>query len=85
MKLKKYWKQGEKKYMFENNIVQKRLLKRKQIMDDFEKAKNDGIDWKVRQLESKLYMFNRKHYPNVFWNSAEKGTYRKPKEKKVLV
>lgn len=71
--------------MFENNIVQKRLLKRKQIMDDLEKAKNDGIDWKVRQLESKLYTFNKKHYPNVFWNSAEKGTHRKPKEKKVLV
>ena len=70
--------------MFENNIVQKRLLKRKQIMDDLEKAKNDGIDWKVRQLESKLYMFNRKHYPNVFWNSAEKGTYRNQKKRRCL-
>lgn len=71
--------------MFENNRVEKRLLKRKFIMDSLEKAKEEGISWKINQLESKLYEFNRKHYPNVFWNSAEKGTYRKPKEKKVLV
>lgn len=68
--------------MFGNNIVQKRLLKRKKMMDDLEQAKKDGLDWKVRQLESKLYMFNKKYYPDVFWNSTEKGTYKKPKEKK---
>ena len=71
--------------MFENNRVEKRLLKRKSIMDSLEKAKEEGISWKINQLESKLYEFNKKHYPNVFWNSVEKGTYRKPKEKKVLV
>ena len=65
--------------MFENNIVQKRLLKRKQIMDDLEKAKNDGIDWKIKQSESKLACFDRKYYPNILWDST-KGTYRKPKE-----
>ena len=69
--------------MFENNRTEKRLLKRKSIMDALEKAKEEGIAWKVNQLESKLYEFNRKYYPNVVWNSAEKGTYRKPKEVKA--
>ena len=52
-------------------------------MDSLEKAKEEGISWKINQLESKLYEFNRKYYPNVFWNSAEKGTYKKPKEVKA--
>lgn len=69
--------------MFENNRTEKRLLKRKSIMDELEKAKEEGITWKINQLEAKLYEFNRKYYPNVFWNSAEKGTYRKPKEVKA--
>jgi len=68
--------------MFENNIVQKRLMKRKSYMDELEKAKEAGNDWKIRQLEGKIYEFNRKHYPNVFWNSLEKGTYIKPKEER---
>lgn len=75
--------------MFENNIVQKRVLKRKKMMDDLEQAKKDGKDWKVRQLEGKIALFNKKYYPENVWNSSEKGTYRKPKtekiEKKVLV
>lgn len=66
--------------MFSNNLTEKRLLKRKSIMDLLEKAKEEGISWKINQLESKLYEFNKKHYPNVFWNSSEKGTYVKPKE-----
>lgn len=66
--------------MFSNNLTEKRLLKRKSIMDSLEKAKEEGISWKINQLESKLYEFNKKHYPNVFWNSSEKGTYVKPKE-----
>lgn len=66
--------------MFENNIVQKRLLKRKELMDNLEKAKEENNSWKVNQLESKLYEFNRKHYPKIFWNSSEKGTYIKLKE-----
>lgn len=69
--------------MFENNRTEKRLLKRKSIMDAIEKAKEEGITWKVNQLESKLYDFNRKYYPNIIWNSPEKGTYRKPKEVKA--
>lgn len=70
--------------MFENNIVQKRLMKRQSYMNALEKAKEEGNEWKVRQLEGKIYEFNRKHYPNIFWNSSEKGTYRKPKERKEL-
>ena len=54
--------------MFENNRTE---------------AKEEGITWKINQLEAKLYEFNRKYYPNVFWNSAEKGTYKKPKEVKA--
>lgn len=65
--------------MLGNNIVQKRLLKRKKIMDDLEEAKKQNIDWKIRQLESKLFMFNLRNYPNVFWDSSN-GTYIKEKE-----
>ena len=68
--------------MFENNIVQKRLMQRKSYMDELEKAKEVGNDWEIRQLEGKIYEFNRKHYPNVFWNSSEKGTYIKLKKER---
>ena len=49
--------------MFENNRVEKRLLKRKSIMDSLEKAKEEGISWKINQLESllnegKKYLFD---------------------------
>ena len=67
--------------MFENNITQRRLLKRKSIMDEIEKAKEEQVMWKVNQLESKLYDLNQKYFPNVFWNSNEKGTYRKEESK----
>lgn len=52
--------------MFENNIVQKRLLKRKGLMDNLEKAKEENNSWKINQLESKLYEFNKKYYPTIF-------------------
>lgn len=66
--------------MFGNNIAEKRLLKRKALMDALEEAKKENIEWKIKQLESKLYLFNSKYYPNIFWNSAEKGIYRKEVE-----
>ena len=69
--------------MFGNNETERRLLKRKEIMDALERAKKEGITWKVNQLESKLYKFNREYYPNIFWNSKEKGTYKKPEEVKA--
>lgn len=69
--------------MFENNETQRRLLKRKAIMDELEQAKKDGNTWKANQLETKLYEFNRRFYPNVVWDSSEKGTYRKSKEVKA--
>lgn len=66
--------------MFENNVVEKRLMKRKKIMDDLEKAKEEGNSWKMNQLENKLYEFNRKKYPKYLWKSFEAGTYKKSVE-----
>lgn len=65
--------------MFENTIAYKRMMKRKLLTEAVEKAKEEGIDWKIRQSESKLVYFDKKYYPKVLWDSA-KGTYRKPKE-----
>lgn len=65
--------------MFENTIAYKRMMKRELLVEAVEKAKEEGIDWKIRQSESKLACFDRKYYPKVLWDSA-KGTYRKPKE-----
>ena len=56
----------------------------------FPQDKEDTDYEKIRYLtgsrlvntEGKIYEFNRKHYPNVFWNSSEKGTYIKPKEER---
>lgn len=63
--------------MFENTKAYKRILKKKALLDALAKASEEGKDWKVRQLESKLTCFDRKYYPKVFWDSS-KGTYRKP-------
>ena len=65
--------------MFENTAAHKRVLKKKVLLDALAKASEEGNDWKVRQLESKIACFDRKYYPNVFWDSS-KGTYHKPKE-----
>ena len=65
--------------MFENTIAYKRIMKRKLLAEAVEKAKEEGIDWKIKQSESKLACFDRKYYPKVLWDSA-KGTYRKSKE-----
>lgn len=62
--------------MFENTIAYKRIMKRKLLAEAVEKAKEEGIDWKIRQSESKLVCFDRKYHPNVLWDST-KGTYRK--------
>ena len=65
--------------MFENTVAYKRIMKRKLLAEAVEKAKEEGIDWKIRQSESKLACFDRKYYSKVLWDSA-KGTYHKPKE-----
>lgn len=65
--------------MFENTIAYKRIMKRKLLAEAVEKAKEEGIDWKIKQSESKLACFDRKYYPNILWDST-KGTYHKPKE-----
>lgn len=69
--------------MFENNRAEVKLLKKQKIMDAIDIAKKEGKEWKVKQLESKLYIFNKKNYPNILWNSSEKGTYKKPKKEVV--
>ena len=69
--------------MFENTIAYKRIMKRKLLTEAVEKAKEEGIDWKVRQLEGKIACFDRKYYPKVFWDSS-KGTYRKPKKERNM-
>ena len=65
--------------MFENTVAYKHIMKRKLLAEAVEKAKEEGIDWKIRQSESKLAYFDRKYYPNILWNST-KGAYHKPKE-----
>lgn len=64
--------------MFENSLTYKRTMKRKAYMDALEQAKTDGKDWKVKQLESKLSIMNKKYFTTPFWDSSSKGTYRKP-------
>lgn len=62
--------------MFENTIAQKRLLRKKKLLDELEKAKNDNNEWKINQLEMKIKNFEKKYYPNVLWDSS-KGSYVK--------
>lgn len=64
--------------MFENTIAYKRIMKRKLLAESVEKAKEEGIDWKIRQSESRLACFDRKYYPKALWDGT-KGTYHKPK------
>ena len=64
--------------MFENTIAYKRIMKRKLLAEAVEKAKEEGIDWKIRQSESRLACFDKKCYPKVLWDGT-KGTYHKPK------
>ena len=47
--------------MFENTIAYKRIMKRKLLAEAVEKAKEEGIDWKIRQSEGKLVCFDRKY------------------------
>lgn len=68
--------------MFENTIAKKRMEKKNNLLNEIEKAKEEGNDWKLRQLEGKLADFNAKKYPTVFWDTMQKGTYKKPKEEK---
>ena len=65
--------------MFENTIAYKRIMKRKLLAEAVEKAKEEGIDWKIRQSEGKLACFDRKYYPKIL-RARAKGTYHKPKE-----
>lgn len=67
--------------MFENTNTHKRMMKKEVLLQAVEKAREEGIDWKIRQLEGKLACLNRKYYPNKVWDSSN-GTYRKSKENK---
>lgn len=62
--------------MFENNIIFKRLIKRKNLQDALDKAREEGLTWKINQLESKIHALNSKYYPTTKWDSS-KGTYKK--------
>lgn len=53
--------------MFDNTLTYKRMLKKQYYQDEIKKAQEDGKDWKVKQLESKLKMFERKYYPNIYY------------------
>jgi len=65
--------------MIENTVAYRRVLKKKNLLDALAKANEDGIDWKIKQLEGKIAYFDRKYYPKVFWDSS-KGTYHKQAE-----
>lgn len=67
--------------MFENTNIHKRIMKKEALLQAVEKAREEGVDWKIRQAESKLAIFEKKNYPNIVWDSA-KGTYNKNKENK---
>jgi len=67
--------------MFENTLAFKHSLKKNKLLDQLEKAKDAGKDWLVKQIEEKLDILNKKYYSNVFWNSAELGTYKKEENK----
>lgn len=53
--------------MFDNTLAYKRMLKKQHYQDEIKKAQEDGKDWKVKQLESKLKMFERKYYPDIYY------------------
>lgn len=67
--------------MFENTLAFRHSLKKNKLLEQLEKAKDAGKDWLVKQIEEKLDILNKKYYPNVFWNSAELGTYKKEENK----
>lgn len=63
--------------MIENTIAYKRTLKKENLLKQLEDAKKSNKDGLVRQLESKIALLERKWHPTVFWDSYNKGAYRK--------
>lgn len=56
--------------------------------EKFEKMKKEQEElpeghYKKKQLAYKMLELSKKISPKVFWNSSEKGTYRKPKKEKA--
>ena len=45
-----------------------------------QRLSEDIFDWEKNQIEQKLYKLKKKYKPNIFHDSSEKGTYKKPKE-----
>ena len=66
--------------MFENTLAHKRALKKGKMLEELSNATKENKDWKAKQLEGKIFCFDKKHYPKIIWNSNN-GTYRKKKEK----
>lgn len=60
--------------MFGESIISKRVEKKNKLLLQLEEAKAQKKDWKVKQIESKIYDFEKKYYPKVLFSG---GTYRK--------
>lgn len=59
--------------------------KRKEKFERMKKEQEELPEghYKKKQLAYKMLALSKKISPNVFWNSSEKGTYRKSKEEKA--
>lgn len=68
--------------MFGNTIAYRRMLKKDKLNKELTEAQENKNDWKIKQIEAKIAMFNIKNYPKLFWDSNQKGTYIK-KESEV--
>lgn len=58
------------------NLLFAKVKRKKETLEN-EYANATG--YKKRQLLTKLYEWNNKYFPKVFWDSKAKGTYRKKK------
>lgn len=66
--------------MFEKSNIYRYVLKKNKLINDLEEAKKEKKDYKIKQIENKIEVLNKKHSPKIIWG-GEKGTYKK-KEKK---
>ena len=58
------------------------LAKIKRKKEELENEYANATGYKKNQISTKLYDLNRKYFPKLFWNSKEKGMYRKKKNGK---
>lgn len=67
--------------MFDNTLAAKRMLKKNSLIEALSLAEKENNEWKKRQIEGKIACFERKCRHNIFWNTTEKGTYKKDGDK----